>query len=118
MHIPATSALVTLSIAASLAGACGGTQPSDEAPPTNTATPAPTPPTLQGPYGVYVTNEISGDLSVIDPATHTVVATLPLGKRPRGIRVHLRPLAAVAGEEEVAVWPIGSLKRRPEAAVR
>ncbi len=36
---------------------------------------------------MYVTNEISGDLSVIDPATNTAVATLPLGKRPRGIRV-------------------------------
>src|SRR5262245_37587282 len=36
---------------------------------------------------VYVTNESSGDLSVIDAATQTVVATVPLGKRPRGIKV-------------------------------
>jgi YVTN family beta-propeller protein len=42
---------------------------------------------VQGPYGVYVTNEISGDLSVIDPATDRAIATLPLGKRPRGVRV-------------------------------
>jgi len=35
---------------------------------------------------VYVTNEASGDLSVIDVATNTVVATVPLGKRPRGIQ--------------------------------
>lgn len=35
--------------------------------------------------GVYITNETSGDLSVIDAATATVVATIPLGKRPRGI---------------------------------
>jgi len=34
-----------------------------------------------------VTNERSGDLSVIDLATERVVATVPLGKRPRGIRV-------------------------------
>src|SRR5688572_10221917 len=47
----------------------------------------PAAPTLQGLYGVYVTNEVSGDLSVIDPATHTTIATVPLGKRPRGIRV-------------------------------
>jgi len=33
---------------------------------------------------VYVTNEDSGDLSVIDPATHTVIASIHLGKRPRG----------------------------------
>lgn len=37
-------------------------------------------------YRVYVTNETSGDLSVIDGAAHRVVATVPLGKRPRGVR--------------------------------
>jgi YVTN family beta-propeller protein len=36
-------------------------------------------------YRIYVTNEISGDLSVIDSTTMDVVATIPLGKRPRGI---------------------------------
>src|SRR5204862_4540601 len=36
-------------------------------------------------YRIYVTNEASGDLSVIDPAKHEVVATVKLGKRPRGI---------------------------------
>ncbi len=36
---------------------------------------------------LYVTNENSGDLSVIDTATRQVVATIPLGKRPRGIKV-------------------------------
>jgi YVTN family beta-propeller protein len=34
---------------------------------------------------IYVTNERSGELSVVDGATHEVVATLPLGKRPRGM---------------------------------
>jgi YVTN family beta-propeller protein len=38
-------------------------------------------------FMVYVTNEISGDLSIIDPATNTVVETVALGKRPRGVRV-------------------------------
>lgn len=37
-------------------------------------------------YRVYVTNELSNDLTVIDGATNTVVATIPVGKRPRGIR--------------------------------
>jgi YVTN family beta-propeller protein len=37
------------------------------------------------PYRIYVTNERSGDLSVIDGVTHEVVSTVPLGKRPRGI---------------------------------
>jgi YVTN family beta-propeller protein len=77
--------LATLSITVSLGGACGSSPPDET--PASTASPAAAAPTLQGSYGVYVTNEISGDLSVIDPATHTAVATLPLGKRPRGIRV-------------------------------
>lgn len=34
---------------------------------------------------IYVTNENSGDLSVIDGSTLEVIATVPLGKRPRGI---------------------------------
>ena len=34
---------------------------------------------------IYVTNEVSGDMSVIDTATSKVIATVPLGKRPRGI---------------------------------
>lgn len=36
-------------------------------------------------YRIYVTNERSGDLSIIDSATLEVIATVPLGKRPRGI---------------------------------
>lgn len=32
-----------------------------------------------------MTNEVSGDLSVIDSGTRKVIATVPLGKRPRGI---------------------------------
>src|SRR5207249_3102128 len=36
-------------------------------------------------YFVYVSNERSGDISVIDGATDAVVATFPVGKRPRGI---------------------------------
>src|SRR6476646_6993324 len=36
---------------------------------------------------VYVTNETSGDLTVIDGATLETVATIALGKRPRGLRL-------------------------------
>lgn len=39
------------------------------------------------PYRVFVTNERSGTLSVIDGATRRVIATVPLGKRPRGLKV-------------------------------
>src|SRR5437870_2429795 len=38
-----------------------------------------------GSYRVYVTNEASGDLTVIDPVKMEAIATLPLGKRARGI---------------------------------
>jgi YVTN family beta-propeller protein len=34
---------------------------------------------------VYVSNEVSGDLSIIDARTPAVTATVPLGKRPRGL---------------------------------
>ncbi|MBZ2186519.1 MAG: beta-propeller fold lactonase family protein [Bryobacter sp.] len=38
-----------------------------------------------GGYRVYVTNEASGDLTVIDSEKMEAVARIPLGKRPRGI---------------------------------
>jgi len=36
-------------------------------------------------YEIYVSNERSGDVTVIDGATLEAVATFPVGKRPRGI---------------------------------
>ena len=48
------------------------------------APPAP-PPTPDPGYRVYVTNEVSGELSIIDPGKLEVVSTVMLGKRPRGI---------------------------------
>jgi YVTN family beta-propeller protein len=36
---------------------------------------------------VYITNEDSEDLSIISTLTNEVVATIPFGKRPRGIRI-------------------------------
>src|SRR6059058_6673569 len=38
-------------------------------------------------FRLLVTNEKSGDISVIDPVTQKVQSTIPVGKRPRGIRV-------------------------------
>jgi YVTN family beta-propeller protein len=40
-----------------------------------------------GAYRVFVTNERSGTLSVIDGATGKVAATVGLGKRPRGLKL-------------------------------
>jgi YVTN family beta-propeller protein len=36
-------------------------------------------------YQIYVSNERSGDITVIDGASFKAVATFPVGKRPRGI---------------------------------
>src|SRR3954470_15708197 len=44
---------------------------------------APTPPPA---VRVYVTNETSGDLTIINGDTQAILATAPLGKRPRGIQ--------------------------------
>jgi YVTN family beta-propeller protein len=38
-----------------------------------------------GDYQIFVSNEKSGDLTVINGADFKVVATIPVGKRPRGI---------------------------------
>jgi len=39
-----------------------------------------------GGYQIFVSNEKSGDLTVISSDGFKVVATIPVGKRPRGIR--------------------------------
>src|SRR4051812_6638762 len=49
---------------------------------------------------VLVTNERSGDVTVIDADSNQVIATIPVGKRPRGIRVSpdgKRAYVAVSG---------------------
>lgn len=58
---------------------------SENQPPTKSTDPAGR--GAPAPYRVYVTNETSGDLTVIASGTHEIVATIPLGKRPRGIAV-------------------------------
>ena len=40
-------------------------------------------------YDIYVSNERSDNVTVINGATHKAVVTIPVGKRPRGI--HLSP---------------------------
>ena len=53
-------------------------------PPVKEAEKAPAPAESTAPR-IYVTNEVSGDMTVIDSGTNNVIATVPLGKRPRGI---------------------------------
>ena len=66
--------------------ACGAEAPPPETQPAAEPESAPVP-VPEAAYYIYVTNERSGDLTVIAGGTHEVVATIPLGKRPRGITV-------------------------------
>jgi YVTN family beta-propeller protein len=97
IHVPTFGAVMWCAVASI---ACGGAQSQPEARTRAAETARLAAGSIQGSFGVYVTNEVSGDLSVIDPATHRTVATLPLGKRPRGIRVapdHARLYIALSG---------------------
>ena len=67
--------LILVAIAV-ICGSCSQPAPvekTEKAPPESTA------------FRIYVTNEVSGDMTIIDSATSNVIATVPLGKRPRGI---------------------------------
>lgn len=79
------------------------------------------------PVHVFVTNEDSGDVSVLDAARDAVVATVRVGKRPRGLRMspdHRLLYVAVSGaprqgpvrREEVAAIPARAAEREPTAA--
>ena len=61
-----------------------------QAPPNNASAAAPAQPAsmpaAQGPR-LFVSNEIDGTVSVIDTAVRQLIYTVPVGKRPRGIRV-------------------------------
>jgi len=48
--------------------------------------PTPTEPANPPSARIFVTNEAAGTLSVIEESTLTILATVPLGKRPRGIQ--------------------------------
>ncbi len=67
--------------------ACNRESPAPASTAAPPAAPAARPAPAIPPIRVFVTNEQSGDLTVIDAATNTVIATAPLGKRPRGIQV-------------------------------
>ncbi|MGZ8456123.1 MAG: hypothetical protein ACXWZ4_05950, partial [Gemmatirosa sp.] len=70
-------------LAAACASACArGDGAADSTAAMRDAAPAAVPTEL-----AYVSNEGSGEISVIDVATDSVVATIAVGTRPRGVRV-------------------------------
>lgn len=93
--------IIAVALPLALAAGCGGGGPPDEAgsgdsagsaaqsaaPGIPATEPGSVPPLQAGSYRVLVTNERSGDLSVIDGDTRQVIARVPLGKRPRGLKI-------------------------------
>jgi len=73
-----TGVLILLALTA----ACGSPAPATSS---STATP-PTPAASSGPR-LYVSDETGGAVIVIDAASAQVIARIPVGKRPRGIRL-------------------------------
>ena len=78
-------AVVASLILAGVATACGGSSTPSESKIAAAPAAAPAAPPQPPALGLYVTNEQSGDLSIIDVDAGKVVGTIPLGKRPRGI---------------------------------
>ena len=81
-HVKRLALLLALGICLGLLSHCGGDSdtPPESSSPETTALPPKTAP------WVYITNEASGDMSIIDSATNEVISTVNLGKRPRGIQ--------------------------------
>ena len=78
-----TRLLTSLALLAALAACSQPEQASRTEAPAATPSPAPVPTAGR----LFVTNEQGGDISVIDVAAQRVTATIPVGKRPRGIRL-------------------------------
>jgi YVTN family beta-propeller protein len=83
----------------------------------NTAAEAPAPAPIPPGPKLFVTNEPRlGDVTVIDVGTARAVATIPLGKRPRGVRVSPDGSTGVCRAERIADRRTRS--RRKQAAAR
>lgn len=82
--------LIATDLVTGLAGLAGCARPAEQAPtvPAAAATPPAAPPAPKLPdERVYVSDEDGGNVIVIDTANDAVVTTIPVGKRPRGLRV-------------------------------
>src|SRR5262245_38960995 len=71
---------------AAVAAACGTPEPAKPAQGAAPAAAPAAPPSSPPKARAYVTNEWSGDLTVINADTQTAIGTYKLGKRPRGIQ--------------------------------
>src|SRR5262249_44162245 len=83
-HVSRIAFFASVVAIACASSACDRSEPKPATPAAAPVAAAPAPPKMPD-VGIYVTNETSGNLTVIDAATLNVVATIPLGKRPRGL---------------------------------
>ncbi len=65
------------------------------------------------PARLYVSNEGSGDVSVVDPTSGHLMRTFPVGKRPRGLRVSRDGRLLYVAVSGSAVSPPGSTVTPP-----
>jgi len=87
-HLTGLGAVLVLCGLLATLSACGsGERDPGEREPTAEPSPVSATGSSSPSHRVYVTNELSGDMTVIDGETHRVLATAPLGKRPRGIQL-------------------------------
>ncbi len=79
--------LAVVALAALVAGGCSRQEQASETESPAAGAPASAP--TEAPAGgrLFVTNEQGGDISVVDVAGQRVLGSIPVGKRPRGIRV-------------------------------
>ena len=75
------AAVLSLSLAS-----CGGSAPQSSSTTSPGAAAPASAPATSGPR-LYVSDETGGNVVVIDPGSATVIERIPVGKRPRGIRL-------------------------------
>ena len=121
VRIRATSQFLTFLMTIVTLAACGGGQPPEQTPAAGESTAAPPPAAaaaLKGPYGVYVTNEVSGDLTSAfgfgEPA-RLDVPPLPDTKKAleiAGYRAAMLPAPRVPREQSMPRQEPGTRQRR------
>lgn len=70
-------------------------------------------PALQG--RTFIPNERSSDVSVIDLATRTVISTIPVGKRPRGLQISPERKMLYVALSGSPITPPGQERNAPAA---
>ncbi len=87
MRLLSNSAGILVIAALAAAGCSRASEPAAERPTAPDAAGSTAAAAMPSGPRLFVTNEVGGDMTVIDVGTQKAIATIPLGKRPRGLRV-------------------------------